>query len=78
MFIGGVTSPPEAPLAPLYVRPWTLNGMSPQLIESHYEINYGSTVRRLNDIAAQLDGLDRAATPPDWASRLASWKSTNA
>jgi hypothetical protein len=24
-------------IAPLFCRPWTLNGMSPRLIESHYE-----------------------------------------
>jgi superoxide dismutase, Fe-Mn family len=26
------------PVAPLYVRPWTLNGISPRLIEKHYEV----------------------------------------
>ena len=29
-------------LAPLFCRPWTLNGMTPRLIESHYERNYGA------------------------------------
>ena len=28
-------------LAPLFCRPWTLNGITPRLIESHYENNYG-------------------------------------
>lgn len=28
-------------LAPLHCRPWTLNGISARLIESHYENNYG-------------------------------------
>jgi uncharacterized protein YjiS (DUF1127 family) len=37
-------------LAPLFCRPWTLNGMSPRLIESHYEINYGGALNRLNAI----------------------------
>jgi superoxide dismutase, Fe-Mn family len=45
-------------LAPLYCRPWTLNGLSPRLIESHYENNYGGAVRRLNAIAEQLAALD--------------------
>ena len=39
-------------LAPLYCRPWTLNGITPRLIESHYERNYGGELRRLNAIAA--------------------------
>ena len=34
-------------LAPLYCRPWTLNGITPRLIESHYETNYGDALRRL-------------------------------
>ena len=58
------------PIAPLYVRPWTLNGISPQLIESHYEINYGGMVNRLNAITQQLEYLDRASTPPEVMYRL--------
>ena len=58
------------PIAPLFVRPWTLNGISPQLIESHYEINYGGTVNRLNAIVQQLEFLDRATTPPEVIHRL--------
>jgi superoxide dismutase, Fe-Mn family len=57
-------------IAPLFVRPWTLNGISPHLIESHYEINYGGTVNRLNAIVEQLDGLDRSTTSPDVIHRL--------
>ena len=57
-------------IAPLFVRPWTLNGISPGLIESHYEINYGGTVNRLNSIVEQLDYLDRATTPPEVIHRL--------
>lgn len=33
-------------LAPLFVRPWTLNGITPRLIENHYELNYGDALRR--------------------------------
>jgi Fe-Mn family superoxide dismutase len=50
------------PIAPIPVRPWTLNGMSERLIVSHYENNYGSAVRTLNAIRSELATLD-AATP---------------
>ena len=43
-------------VAPLFCRPWTLNGISPRLIESHYENNYGGALARLNAIAAEVDG----------------------
>jgi superoxide dismutase, Fe-Mn family len=46
------------PIAPLYCRPWTLNGISPRLIESHYEVNYGHAVSRLNAITEELATLD--------------------
>ena len=45
-------------ITPLFCRPWTLNGLSARLIESHYENNYGGAVRRLNAIAEQLAALD--------------------
>ena len=57
-------------LAPLFCRPWTLNGMSPRLIESHYENNYGGALARLNLIAETLESLDPATTPADVLSRL--------
>lgn len=50
-------------LKPLHCRPWLLQGLSPKLIESHYENNYGGALRRLNAIAAQLDGADFAKLP---------------
>src|SRR5438128_793217 len=50
-------------LAPIYCRPWLLNGLSLKLIESHYENNYGGALRRLNAIAQKLQSLDFAATP---------------
>ena len=50
-------------LKPLHCRPWLLQGLSPKLIESHYENNYGGAVRRLNAIAAQLEGADFAKLP---------------
>ena len=51
-------------LAPIFCRPWLLNGLSLRLIESHYENNYGGALRRLNAIAERLDSLDFDKTPP--------------
>jgi Fe-Mn family superoxide dismutase len=50
-------------IKPIHCRPWTLNGLSLKLIESHYENNYGGAVRRLNAISAQLESLDFASAP---------------
>ena len=57
-------------LAPLYCRPWTLNGITPRLIESHYEINYGGVVNRLNAISKELAELDPGSAPPETIHRL--------
>jgi Fe-Mn family superoxide dismutase len=50
-------------LKQIHCRPWTLNGLSLKLIESHYENNYGGALRRLNAIAEQLESLDFATAP---------------
>ncbi len=50
-------------LTPIYCRPWLLNGLSMQIIESHYENNYGGALRRLNAITEKLASLDFATTP---------------
>jgi Fe-Mn family superoxide dismutase len=50
-------------LKQIYCRPWTLNGLSLKLIESHYENNYGGALRRLNAITEQLESLDFAKAP---------------
>jgi len=50
-------------LAPIYCRPWLLNGLSQRLIESHYENNYGGALRRLNAITEKLASLDFSTTP---------------
>jgi Fe-Mn family superoxide dismutase len=50
-------------LKPLHCRPWLLQGLSPKLIESHYENNYGGALRRLNAIAGELEGADFARMP---------------
>jgi Fe-Mn family superoxide dismutase len=57
-------------LAPLFCRPWTLNGITPRLIESHYEGNYGSALRRLNAITEELEALDPATTSAEIVNRL--------
>src|SRR4051794_1376275 len=57
-------------IAPLFCRPWTLNGIPARLIESHYEHIYGEAVNRLNKITADLDALDVATTPAHVISRL--------
>jgi len=56
-------------IAPLFCRPWTLNGIPARLIESHYENNYGGAVRRLNELSEQIKSLDPAA-PPEALRRL--------
>jgi superoxide dismutase, Fe-Mn family len=57
-------------IAPLHVRPWTLNGISARLIESHYEHNYGSALTRLNAVTEELSRLDNKATPAKVMGRL--------
>ncbi|HJQ60725.1 MAG TPA: Fe-Mn family superoxide dismutase [Vineibacter sp.] len=48
---------------PLPFKPSRLSNLSPRLIASHYENNYGGAVRRLNAIRAQLAALDKATAP---------------
>jgi Fe-Mn family superoxide dismutase len=50
-------------LKQIHCRPWTLNGLSLKLIESHYENNYGGAMRRLNAITEQLEGMDFERAP---------------
>ena len=57
-------------LAPLYCRPWTLNGISPRLIESHYENNYGGALSRLNKISEEIERLDLGNTSDQTLARL--------
>jgi Fe-Mn family superoxide dismutase len=63
-------APTRYSVAPLFCRPWTLNGISPRLIESHYEHDYGGAVARLNALAQELAALDPASAPPDAIGRL--------
>src|SRR5947209_7818668 len=57
-------------LAPLYCRPWTLNGISARLIESHYENNYGGALNRLNAISEEIERLDLGSTSGQALARL--------
>src|ERR1700732_2518365 len=57
-------------IAPLFCRPWTLNGITPRLMESHYEHNYGGALHRLNAIDKELAALDPSTTPSDVINRL--------
>jgi Fe-Mn family superoxide dismutase len=57
-------------IAPLFCRPWTLNGISARLIESHYENNYGGALNRLNALTEELEALDPSTTPAHVLSRL--------
>jgi len=50
-------------MKPLGCDPARIKGMSERLIVSHYENNYGGTVKRLNAIEEQLAGLDFASAP---------------
>src|SRR4030081_1032507 len=57
-------------LAPLYCRPWTLNGISPRLIESHYENNYGAALNGLNAFSEKIGQLDFSNTSAQSLARL--------
>ena len=43
-------------VAPIPVRPSTLNGISERMVVSHYENNYGNAVRTLNAVRRDLRG----------------------
>lgn len=57
-------------IAPLFCRPWPPNGMSPRLIESHHEHNYGAALSRLNAVTHELETTDIAMATPQMISRL--------
>lgn len=48
---------------PLPFKPSRLNGLSRNLLLSHYENNYGGALRRLEAIEKELAGADHARTP---------------
>lgn len=47
----------EHAIAPIPVRPWTLNGISERLVVAHYESIYGGAVRTLNALRHELADL---------------------
>ncbi len=47
-------------IVPIPIRPWMLNGISERMLVSHYENDYGTAVRTLNEIREELAGLDLA------------------
>src|SRR3979411_622449 len=57
-------------LAPLYCRPWMLNVISPRLIESHYENNYGAALNRLNALSEEIEQFDFGNTSDQSLARL--------
>ncbi|HEY0525597.1 MAG TPA: Fe-Mn family superoxide dismutase [Stellaceae bacterium] len=57
-------------LAPIFCRPWTLNGISPRLIESHYEHNYGAALKRLNALTEELESVHVEKAPANLVGRL--------
>jgi len=48
---------------PIGFKPGRLKGLTPRLIASHYENNYGGAVRRLNGIRGELATLDPVTAP---------------
>ena len=49
-------------ITPIPIRPWMLNGISERMLVSHYENDYGTAVRTLNEIREELGTLDLATT----------------
>lgn len=47
-------------IIPIPIRPWALNGISERMLVSHYENDYGTAVRTLNEIRDELGDLDLA------------------
>ncbi|MEN3376120.1 MAG: superoxide dismutase, Fe-Mn family [Hyphomicrobiales bacterium] len=56
-------TPATVTIRPLLLKPHRMNGLSEQLLVSHYENNYGGALQRLNAILARLAALDWARTP---------------
>ena len=50
-------------LIPIPCKPWMLNGLSERLLVSHYENEYGASVRSLNAIQEALGAVDPDVAP---------------
>ena len=57
-------------IAPLFCRPWTRNGISSRLIESHYEHIYGEALNRLNEVTKEIESIDPSTASADVINRL--------
>jgi hypothetical protein len=57
-------------LAPIFCRPWLLNGLSQRLIESHYENNYGGALRTFRGGRTSWTAPFGANRMQDWAEEL--------
>ena len=55
--------PAPVAIRPLLFKPHRLNGLSEQLLVSHYENNYGGALRRLNAIISRLGTVDWQTAP---------------
>jgi superoxide dismutase, Fe-Mn family len=53
----------DAKIQPLTLNPATLTGLSPRLITSHHQNNYGGAVKRLNAIRTELGQLRFTEVP---------------
>lgn len=51
-------------VAPLPMKPPRLSGLSQQLIDNHYELEYGQAVRRYNEVEQRLRSLSTGAVAP--------------
>jgi Fe-Mn family superoxide dismutase len=64
---GLLAAPPEKVIVPLPYAPTALPGLSERLLTSHHDNNYGSAVRKLNEIRTQLASADPAQSGPYWS-----------
>src|ERR1041385_1111894 len=60
---GQIASPEPVMVRPLLLKPQYMNGLSEQLLMSHYVNNYGGALRRLNAIRARVSAADWTRTP---------------
>src|SRR5204863_3812523 len=58
-----LTATDAVAVRPFLLKPQWMNGLSEQLLVSHYVNNYGGALRRLNAIRARLASLDWTRAP---------------
>ena len=71
-------------IAPIAVRPWTLNGLSERLLVSHYEHHYGSAVRtverrpeRARHARCRASDYQLGALKREELAAMGSWRFTS-